>query len=151
MNDAEAQCEVCILVKIVISGRNYSGFGLSDEGWAYIGLNKSDYAESDRLCSSEFRSNPKLVECVEILGERANSRSWGGSCLKIIEIPDDVRHWHIAEYEGREFICEGQPIRLTQSVERECFLVELDGEVLVSRRIWKLDADEDYDQRYYTS
>ena len=62
-------------MKIVISGRNYSGFGLSDEAWAYIGLNKSDYTKSDRSSSPKFRSNPKLVECVEVLGEPANSRS----------------------------------------------------------------------------
>ena len=49
-------------MKIVISGRNYSGFGLSDKGWAYIGLNKSDYTKGDRSLSAEFRSNPKLVD-----------------------------------------------------------------------------------------
>lgn len=48
------------------------------------------------------RNHPKLVECVKLLGSKAN-----GSCseLKIIEIPDDVK-FEIERNEGYEHVAE---------------------------------------------
>lgn len=48
------------------------------------------------------RDDPWLVQVVEELGDKAN-----GHCadLKVVEIPDDVG-WHIAEYDGREWVAE---------------------------------------------
>lgn len=48
------------------------------------------------------RSDPVLVQVVEELGKEA-----GGRCasLKVVEIPDDVK-WHIAEYDGSEWVAE---------------------------------------------
>ncbi len=50
----------------------------------------------------ENRINPKLIQVVEELGEKAN-----GSCaeLKIVEVPDDV-NWTITEYDGLETVEE---------------------------------------------
>ena len=141
MNDAEAQYGVYSLVKIVISAEEWLGLSLSNEAWDYIGLNKSDYM-GDRSLSAEFRSNPKLVECIEVLGERANVQQGAGTRSKVIEIPDDVEVWHIAQYEGREFVCEGEPIHFSHNTEENRFVIELDGQILRSRQIWSLDDGE---------
>ena len=61
-------------MKIVINN-DYGGFQLSDEAWNYLGLDPQDTNTRQRIDTPEFRSNPKLVECVEALGERANGTS----------------------------------------------------------------------------
>ena len=48
------------------------------------------------------RDDPALIQAVEELGEDANSHM---SCLKIVEIPDDV-DWYIYESHGFETIEE---------------------------------------------
>jgi hypothetical protein len=48
------------------------------------------------------RDCPHLVAAVEQLGESASGRY---SNLKVVEIPDGVS-WHIAEYDGWEWIAE---------------------------------------------
>ena len=48
------------------------------------------------------RNDPKLVECVEKLGEEANDMY---AKLKVVEIPDDV-DWEIDEYDGMECVEE---------------------------------------------
>ena len=45
---------------------------------------------------------PRLLECVEKLGEEANGTY---AELKIVEIPDDV-NWEIGEYDGLEWVEE---------------------------------------------
>lgn len=47
-----------------------------DEAWNYLGLDPQDINTRQQIDTPEFRSNPKLVECVEALGERANGTSW---------------------------------------------------------------------------
>lgn len=48
------------------------------------------------------RNDPALIQVIEEMGEE----SWGSFAeLSIVEIPDDVK-WHIAEYDGREWIAE---------------------------------------------
>ena len=53
-------------------------------------------------CRAEERDDPKLIQAVEELGDKANG---GFSDLRIIEIPDDVK-WVIDEYDGMESIEE---------------------------------------------
>ncbi len=50
----------------------------------------------------EDRSDPKLIQVVEELGEEAN-----GPCaeLRIIEIPDGI-NWEVSEYDGMESVEE---------------------------------------------
>ena len=48
------------------------------------------------------RANKHLIEAIEELGEKANGPF---AKLKIVEVPDDVK-WHIAEYDGREWVAE---------------------------------------------
>ena len=52
--------------------------------------------------SKDFRCDSSLVQLVEKLGDDAGGK-W--SDLKVIEIPDDI-DWHIAEYDGYEYIAE---------------------------------------------
>lgn len=52
--------------------------------------------------TKELRSNPALIQVVEELGDAANTRH---SCLKVVEIPDDVDVVFI-EYDGMENIVE---------------------------------------------
>ncbi len=48
------------------------------------------------------RTDALLVEVVEVLGEKA---SGDFADLKVVEVPDDVQ-WHIAEYDGTEWVAE---------------------------------------------
>lgn len=86
-------------MKIVIN-RSHGGFGLSEEAYKYLGLDWDGYG--DKYADIDSRTDPKLIECVETLGEVANGES---AELKIVEIPDDV-DWEIEEYEGKEHIAE---------------------------------------------
>ena len=85
-------------MKIVINSC-FGGFGLSKEAYDYLGLKEDEYGFVDDEIK---RNDPKLVECVEILGEKANGRF---ADLKVVEIPDDVE-WEITEYDGLETIEE---------------------------------------------
>ena len=80
-------------MKVVIN-RCYGGFGLSEKAMKFlrVGSEWPDIARND----------PKLVECVEKLGEEANGRY---AELKVVEIPDDV-NWKIGEYDGLEWVEE---------------------------------------------
>ena len=64
--------------------------------WYELGLN---YHVVDTI---KFRTNPKLIEVVEELGEDVDTLY---SNLKIIEVPDgeDV---YIAEYDGKEWVAQ---------------------------------------------
>ena len=84
-------------MKVVIN-RCWGGYGLSKEAYEYLGL------EWDN-CGKKFkndRSNPKLIEVVEELGKKANSKF---ASLKVVEIPDDI-DWHIHDYDGMETVKE---------------------------------------------
>ena len=84
-------------MKVVINGC-YGGYSLSDEALAYLGIpGGSHYAYEDD------RTNPKLVECVEKLGEAASHGR--GSSLYVVEVPDDVK-WTITDYDGVEQVEE---------------------------------------------
>lgn len=84
-------------MKIVIN-KCYGGYSLSREAYEFLGLTWDDYGYE----FSEDRSNPKLVECVETLGESANGAF---AELEVVEIPDDV-DWEIEDYDGVEWVSE---------------------------------------------
>lgn len=84
-------------MKVVINGC-YGGFSLSDEALAYLGI-----PGGSRYSYDDDRANPKLVECVEKLGEAVNHDS--ASYLYVVEVPDDVK-WTITDYDGIEQVEE---------------------------------------------
>lgn len=88
-------------VRRVVINECYGGFGLSDEAvekyMALSGQTEKDFAHRDIP-----RDDPYLVQVVRELGEKANGSH---AKLKIVEIPGDVS-WHIAEYDGNEWVAE---------------------------------------------
>lgn len=86
------------MAKVVINSR-YGGFGLSGEAChLYEELSgRSDFYDRDIP-----RNDPILVQVVQKLGEKAND---GISCLRVVEIPDDVE-WYISDYDGIESVEE---------------------------------------------
>lgn len=82
-------------MKVVIN-RCYGGFSLSEKACEYLGIPGDGYEYA------EDRANPKLIECIEKLGEDANGTF---AELKIVDIPDDVE-WTIEEYDGMEWVSE---------------------------------------------
>jgi len=83
--------------KIVVN-RCFGGFGLSEAAYSFMGWKWDGFGFGDDI----KRDDPKLVECVEKLKNKAN-----GSCaeLEVVEIPDGVV-WEIDEYDGVETIRE---------------------------------------------
>ena len=112
----------------VAINRCYGGFGISDEAFekllnrkgiafekvekensSFLGATyyKAGHANDDDyyLSSHEFysdRSDADLIAVIEEMGEKANN--WAAE-IAIVEIPDDVK-WHIAEYDGIEWVAE---------------------------------------------
>ena len=88
-------------VRYVVINTCYGGFGLSDRA-------KNDYMKLAGIVETDFcdrdlpRDDPYLVKVVRELGMNANGRH---ANLKIVEIPGDVS-WHIAEYDGNEWVAE---------------------------------------------
>lgn len=88
-------------VRYVVINDCYGGFSLSQE--AIDAYKKLAGITDDVWYDREVeRDDPYLIKVVKELGPRAN-----GSCasLKIVEIPGDVS-WHIAEYDGNEWVAE---------------------------------------------
>jgi hypothetical protein len=87
--------------KIVIN-RRHGGFGISDEAMELykilVGIPPANLVYDFEL----DRDNPQLVQIVEQLGTRADTRYSG---LKVVEVPDGVE-WHIHEYDGMEHVAE---------------------------------------------
>ena len=84
-------------MKIAIN-KCHGSFSLSKEAYNYLGLDWDGYG----FKYDNNRTDPKLVECIETLGDIANGSS---AKLKVVEIPDDVK-WCIEEYDGIEWISE---------------------------------------------
>lgn len=79
----------------------YGGFDLSGEAkklYSELSGEKFD----NYLRNTIPRDDPILVQVVEQLGTKANGTY---AKLKIVDIPDDVE-WHIAEYDGKEWVAE---------------------------------------------
>ena len=86
-------------MKIVINNC-YGGFSLSKEACDFLGIT---FEESSEYYKDYKRTDPKLIECVEKLGEKVN-----GDCnaeLVIVEIPDQIKYG-IIEYDGIEYVYE---------------------------------------------
>ena len=82
----------------IVTNTCYGGYGLSEAAYRHLGIKWDGYGyEFER-----DRDNPKLVECVEKLGDAAN-----GFCasLKVVEIPDGTKY-EIEEYDGIEEVAE---------------------------------------------
>lgn len=79
-------------MKIVINAE-CGGYALSTEAKKFLGINHDGDIE---------RNDPRLVDAVEKLGDKAN-----GFCaeLKIVDIPDGV-DWIIENYDGKEWVSE---------------------------------------------
>jgi hypothetical protein len=88
-------------VRHVVINDCYGGFGLSDlarEQYKQLaGITDPGWYDRDVA-----RDDPYLVKVVKELGSAA---SGGHATLKIVEIPGDVS-WHIAEYDGVEWVAE---------------------------------------------
>lgn len=84
-------------MKIVLN-KCFGGYSLSEEAYKYLNIPGDGYG-----CDfKENRTNEKLIECVEALGDKAN-----GDCAKlsIVEIPDDIEYY-IGDYDGIETVHE---------------------------------------------
>jgi len=107
-------------MKIVLN-KCYGGFGLSTEAGDYLIEKKGwkigelielrDDSEQEiwgkywfpKDDTIDFRTNPDVVEAVEVLGSEKASGAF--SKLGVIEIPDDIG-FSIEEYDGIEWIAE---------------------------------------------
>jgi hypothetical protein len=84
-------------MKLVINGC-YGGFDLSADAQAFLGKEITI-----RVFASDWgRTHPKLIECVEQMGARANGPY---SRLFVIEIPDDVK-FGIRDHDGWEIVVD---------------------------------------------
>ena len=111
-------------MKVVVN-RCFGGFGISHEAtMRYIELSGQDIrpsgAKNKVFRDYDYyvggiedddhywwdkrieRTDPALVQVVEEMGEKANSRF---SQLVVVDIPDDVE-WTLEEYDGNEWIAE---------------------------------------------
>lgn len=86
-------------MKVVVN-KCYGGFGLSEKAYEFLGLEWDGYGFAYN--DYDLRTDEKLIECVETLGDKANGRF---AYLKVVEIPDDIE-WEIDYYDGVETIEE---------------------------------------------
>ena len=77
-------------MKLVINNC-YGGFELSEKAREMLGVNPYDIKRND----------PKLIQIVEELGEKASGKS---ANLQIVEIPDEITDFDISEYDGVETV-----------------------------------------------
>lgn len=88
-------------IRYVVINNCYGGFGLSKRA-------QTEYCRLAGVDEEKFydrevsRDDPYLIKIVRELGEAANGDH---ATLKIVEIPGDVL-WHIAEYDGNEWVAE---------------------------------------------
>lgn len=85
------------IIKVVIN-KCFGGFSLSKEAYEFLGIPWDNFGYK----YNDNRTDPKLVDCIETLGDKAN-----GMCanLRVVEIPIDIK-WSIEEYDGNEWIAE---------------------------------------------
>lgn len=77
-------------MKLVVN-ECYGGFELSEKAREMLGVNPYDIERND----------PKLVQIVEELGEKA---SGSFANLQVVEIPDEATDFDISEYDGVETV-----------------------------------------------
>lgn len=83
----------------VVLNKCYGGFGLSEKAKKYLGDEQADLHYG---YDYKARNNPKLVECIEVLGEEASGQY---ALLVVVEIPNNIE-WGIVDYDGYETIHE---------------------------------------------
>lgn len=84
-------------MKVVIN-KCFGGFSLSEEAYEFLGLEWDGHGYG----YNDDRTDERLVECVEKLGEK----SFGDFArLEVVEIPDGAE-WYIDDYDGIETIRE---------------------------------------------
>ena len=88
------------MTKVVIN-RCFGGFGLSQEAEELF-KERAGITDKHWYFSDISRDDPILVQLVEELGQKVNTRF---SDLVIVDIPDDV-DWDVAEYDGSEWVAE---------------------------------------------
>ena len=86
-------------MKVAIN-THWGGFALSKEAYDYLGIEWDGYGY--KYSAESKRNDPKLIECIETLGEKANGSH---AQIKIVEIPDDIK-WEIGNYDGKEWVEE---------------------------------------------
>lgn len=86
-------------MKVVIN-KCFGGFGLSQKAYEFLGLEWDGYGY--KYNDYDKRTDTRLVECVEALGEEASGTF---ANLKVVDIPDDIK-WEIDYYDGIETIHE---------------------------------------------
>ena len=76
------------------------GFSLSKEAYEFLGLEWDGHGCA--FSDDSKRTDPKLIECIEAIGEKAD-----GSCaeISIVEVPDGVQ-WYIHDFHGQETVHE---------------------------------------------
>jgi hypothetical protein len=84
-------------MKVVINGC-FGRYKLSEAAYKFLRKKRDGYG----LAFSRDRANPKLVQCVETLGQEADGDY---ANLKVVEIPDGV-DFEIEGYDGVERIAE---------------------------------------------
>ena len=111
-----------MIIKVAVN-RIVGGFTFSREAYEYITgepypeeveyYNEYIFLDDEHLLEAlgikgedprmQVRTHPKVIECIEELGDRAN----GDECteLKVIEVPDGV-DFYVDEYAGQEWIAE---------------------------------------------
>jgi hypothetical protein len=88
-------------VRRVVINDCHGGFGLSDKAVERY-LELTGHTEKDFCHRDIDRDDPYLIQIVKDLGDS----SFGDFArLKIVEIPAEVS-WHIAEYDGNEWVAE---------------------------------------------
>ena len=88
-------------MKIVINNC-YGGFGLSKAACDFLGIDRGEVYNKYTI-NDKNRTDPKLVECIEKLGEKANADC--NTDLVVIEIPDQIE-FGIMDYGGMEIVYE---------------------------------------------
>lgn len=84
-------------MKKVVLNNCFGGFCLSPKAYEFLGLPWDGFGHAEEY--DRRRDDPKLVECVEVLGEEAN-----GWCAElVVEEYDDYNYTYgIGEYDGLE-------------------------------------------------
>ena len=92
-------------MKIAINGC-FGGASLSKEAYDYLGIPWDGYGFEFSSGKLEVRTDPKLIEVIEVLGKKANGES-ANWC--IVTVPDDVSVF-IDEYDGWENVQEAHRV-----------------------------------------
>jgi hypothetical protein len=76
----------------------FGGFSLSKDAYDHMGIEWDGYGFA--FSRDDKRTDPRLIECIETLGDKANGQC---ACLRIEEIPDGAE-FEITEYDGNESV-----------------------------------------------